>query len=1039
MIINDEEIGDLWSIYYDFLIPNKCSITLKDYIERLLRSAHDIDSWSSSGFGGVLRIGSVKTLIAVKRVWEVWRSDLGDKSYKTEILNTHNRWRGGILNEWSTIGQAPLPHLASVLNQHLHRPYKKHFYAYWESGTTEKSHRHSLAPNPTLSSSQQTSRFRVEKATYPPSGFHTTTAIVPFALGDASCPDFRPIAASEDFGLLVHSVKEEFSLWCQSFKSTQSAGLFTASFFVDDAFELCSGLSQFPSSPSPDIIGSSELNEGMIATKGYVFNHPTRFNVIDTSNLMDHLGILNLLLSTAPLLRRDQNSYLNTEAFDIRQFNPHLKDQNLLEAFSTDPASLFALIGLAPIDFVCGLDTTSQDADNFEDRFHLRSRNVWKWIPQFHPEGVQGEGIEAPVQFEYDISAMSAFLATLYIGNFTQKGPYYSDATFSLLLQQLKRITSPSVDWEQLIDGILISIACFNHTTTERAFNHEQYTLNHLFGVHTAHALRLAPTPKSVELVNSLGYHPAQRYADKAKEIAHRISPQELLLCLTLSVPAEAFRKLIEKKKSEIGTPPFQLSVSYCGSSHTFRAIRRRIGWLNPPAVQNIEDVKIEEGSPLIVEDPEGWRGKSDVIFSCMVPAWMAMLPDCTVSLEFTPAPYLPNKTAILFESDIHNYYNIRLSTKFPLSVSTGQHRSAEGGLQGHGIKYTSDGANKIDGMDELRGHDETSEVKNIQKIVFSETENKIESIVRVNSPSPGFTLKNYFSKNPGQTDMLLYTRKDPPIYVQFPVGISYARSRSVSSWNLHRINLDKSPPVLIDLPNYGNKGYEWVNDTFKPVFTEKELQYSRGTLANDALCISKTLAGVKSTIYRMIIGHTGICQTQSSSYLLQHPRDGGFMLVYIKDLRLDLSGHSIVADCGLVPLEESLATAPLPTKIENLSEIEVSEEETSAWMQLSVGLVERCRTWSHKSSCEYFQQGRIPLSAPKLTFGVSPLCGCGKGEFPKAFRNDPIFKPWAPYATRAAISPLYPPRLSQRLNAVPQGFAMLENLAKNFRLLHRL
>ncbi|KAK6496850.1 hypothetical protein TWF481_001834 [Arthrobotrys musiformis] len=56
MIMNKEDVKSIWSIYYDFLIPDKCSVSLKKYVEQLLCSADTIESWSNSDIGKILKI-----------------------------------------------------------------------------------------------------------------------------------------------------------------------------------------------------------------------------------------------------------------------------------------------------------------------------------------------------------------------------------------------------------------------------------------------------------------------------------------------------------------------------------------------------------------------------------------------------------------------------------------------------------------------------------------------------------------------------------------------------------------------------------------------------------------------------------------------------------------------------------------------------------------------------------------------------------------------------------------------------------------------
>lgn len=57
---------------------------------------------------------------------------------------------------------------------------------------------------------------------------------------------------------------------------------------------------------------------------------PVSFSVIDTSNLIDHVGAMNLLVATSPLLCRDHYSSLFTEIL-VRKGDSNIEHvQNLL-------------------------------------------------------------------------------------------------------------------------------------------------------------------------------------------------------------------------------------------------------------------------------------------------------------------------------------------------------------------------------------------------------------------------------------------------------------------------------------------------------------------------------------------------------------------------------------------------------------------------------------------------------------------------------------------------------------------------------------
>ncbi|KAK6537119.1 hypothetical protein TWF694_011318 [Orbilia ellipsospora] len=182
----------------------------------------------------------------------------------------------------------------------------------------------------------------------------------------------------------------------------------------------------------------------------------------------------------------------------------------------------------------------------------------------------------------------------------------------------------------------------------------------------------------------------------------------------------------------------------------------------------------------------------------------------------------------------------------------------------------------------------------------------------------------------------------------------------------------------------------------------------------------------MKESIHSIIVQYAGLQGNHCSFFGLHNEKQGGnYMLILVNELRMDLSGQGIVADCALLPLEyESVQT--LGSGLRNLMgksgivSVKTSDAETKAWLQFSVGMVERCRTWTHnQNKCEYYKLKKIPLTAPDLSVGKSPICNCGKGLFPTSFYADDRIKPLLPYATRAALGPLFSPPYSTK----PQDF----------------
>ena len=109
--------------------------------------------------------------------------------------------------------------------------------------------------------------------------------------------------------------------------------------------------------------------------------------MIDTSNLTDHLGAINVLVATAPLLSAERSSTLYTEVLVKQGDNlKDLADSMICGDFTT----MSMLFGLLPIEYL----TNATSISNMEDRLmnikissnnssdapkgQLRSRIVWK-------------------------------------------------------------------------------------------------------------------------------------------------------------------------------------------------------------------------------------------------------------------------------------------------------------------------------------------------------------------------------------------------------------------------------------------------------------------------------------------------------------------------------------------------------------------------------------------------------------------------------------------------------------------------------------
>ncbi|KAG2347568.1 hypothetical protein BDR05DRAFT_945303 [Suillus weaverae] len=189
--------------------------------------------------------------------------------------------------------------------------------------------------------------------------------------------------------------------------------------------------------------------------------------------------------------------------------------------------------------------------------------------------------------------------------------------------------------------------------------------------------------------------------------------------------------------------------------------------------------------------------------------------------------------------------------------------------------------------------------------------------------------------------------------------------------WNMHRVNLDQYVPFSIA----NKKALGWVNPHVSLI---RSLHFIFGHASG------------------LAEGKPPLC------YALQMKDEPEiFVMFYITDLRFDVGSHTMVADAWVMP------SSPSVEKFEASSQmIGMGVEEMKAWMHLLVAATERCRTWKHKTNCEYRVQGAIPLTFEP---DESPICSCGAGMGTESFvKKYPMLRPLAPCVTRAVISPLF-------------------------------
>ena len=228
----------------------------------------------------------------------------------------------------------------------------------------------------------------------------------------------------------------------------------------------------------------------------------------------------------------------------------------------------------------------------------------------------------------------------------------------------------------------------------------------------------------------------------------------------------------------------------------------------------------------------------------------------------------------------------------------------------------------------------------------------------------------------------------------RFPV---IQHDKTLSLWNVHYVDLERLPVLDLSASNR----LSFLPAHISASYCDRE---RRLCIAEDAGRIKAfdldVITRMKQTIQYLFSHGSGLGNSIAS---LSVPEQGGIdTLIFINGVCLDLASHTVVIDACILPLSKELSFLTLTGQV---GELKMQADEVKVWKHLLPAFTERCRKWTHTADCEYQSRG-IPVFEE---FRQSPLCSCGRGKnIGPTFAQNENWKDFAPYVTRAAISPLF-------------------------------
>jgi len=624
---SDEALSKIWNSFFHFFLDEKSHSFLIAQCKALIEVSESITAWNDSKYSKFIRMCNANTLLELRRHWELYvqaaQLSSAKKKLLKEMVSSSIRTTKATKHKGSNL--FPCRSAGPYFLQSV-EPASQVFRHFWETGTTSLNPRDVSATtlvNPTFVYSLTGEGFALH---------YDTTPISPFHLAPAFLNSKRDIPTMSE---LVGCAKSQFSSWVKHFRTfvQDKPGKLTIRLFAGDALFLCQaivyhiGIGKVPQS-----LTVAPWNTAPLALDGGDYGHsggaPTFFNVIETSNIMDHIGLLNVLIAALPLLSPNQSATLFTEVLQHRGGDA---TKSLTVQFCADVSTMSLLLDLAPINYLSNFNTRS----NVEEILATKSPMD---IGQYHERitwkrPTSGDSIitsqphhpfHIPISFEpqnlgkllFDIH-LKMFASDYNMSHLSDplkvsEKVHYIRETFAAFLAIVKR--RMNVDWDSTMASFFDRLKADKCPVLGMPNFQDLCTHLHLAGVYTIEPMRTPVTKEGI-----------------FREWT-RVPPT---VSVILVVPRNKLRVLSDMDPDQVGSPALHVDLYGPSTYITFASLKVGFGKVVSSGTDARPEVAFES-------DLSSWAGTSPLIVSFPVPLYALHVdhPDTmavALSLRMTP------------------------------------------------------------------------------------------------------------------------------------------------------------------------------------------------------------------------------------------------------------------------------------------------------------------------------------------------------------------------------------------------------------------
>ncbi|KAI1505698.1 hypothetical protein F5X99DRAFT_428791 [Biscogniauxia marginata] len=1044
----DKDIDSMWNIYYHLYLDDKSLDLLRLQAKKLYEASETMDTWQQSRYGSQFKICDSATLAEIRKMWKLYKPENKGRAEESRFKHRFEaiiqeakqakdeKGIGSILTSTRSTSPVHIGQLKDLDDLHKH---------YWNHGSmtlNSKKRASEKHPNPMMLTLEDDAT--IHYVTDPLLGFHLAAAYAPL---QPNSPLYVQINGLYSIERVVAVAQLEFREWVKSFRKN-SANI-TIRFFVGDAVSFAHTLQY------KRITGANTANwprdqyhlkplmlDGVDYKSGVA---PLAFDVIDTSNLCDHLGSLVLLTAASPLLCNNLSSILYTEAF-VTTHNSH--DETLKNMLCGHVPTLSTLIGLFPTEYWTNTSSLSAGDEALVDLLMANSKAQQPYLRVCWKRPLNIAGSLGPssglIPIQFDTGELASVLYHVYLHMFrTEDFEYllsftslnvvrksslvwYHRAGFVSFLRLVK--TRVSCDWDETMLALLSLVESRPRAPMGMNYIQELFIYMHMLDVFSFGIL------KEWHNRHQWAQGPG-RLPDRKWEDIRDWSNMPPIVCVTLNIPRQKLSVLTDTNRQQLSTPTVHCLLQGIGRStwqNISPACQLAFGDITTHGVPNDDSFKVT-----VKEDDQGWKGSSPLIASFYAPSSFLLLNPRETMVAFgihsTPASAMVFSSKLglsmnLYETCIDNSANVYITqhgphqTGLPVAPGFAQADSIipEAIAPDADVSIVAKACQEtgriviLTGRFDIKSADYKSDLKGgcqVESSIPSPYEVAIQIGKQQETPLrmyfPVFVArdlkKTRIARKSSYIEAIAQvgTDSDWMKYPYFMYPIHLASGRPVN-WNNPYLSLQACP--IIDIKQR-NK-LDWFNPHIATAMSERE----RALRDNKALPRSigeQIRLDFKESVFSILIQFAGLQGKKHHLFGLNNEGNGGVhILIMCSSLRIDPASRVVVLDCAVLPLHKSIMSKLIHflDALGSVNLISVNDAELRLWKTVLPAYVERCRTWEHQDNCEYAKAGSVPLT---LEDEEQVICSCGNGEFPPGFLNGVAhWSTVSKFAVRAAISP---------------------------------